>query len=158
VSERSHNYTAHIIWTGNLGQGTASYKAFTRDHVWQGVGQADVPLSSDPAFRGDATRHNPEDMLVASVSSCHMLWYLHLCAVAGIVVVSYEDEAQGVMAEDAAGSGRFTSIVLHPRIVIAAGSDHDKALALHHKAHENCFIANSLNFPVTCAPVVTFAS
>src|SRR5215467_13286796 len=125
-----------------------SYRAYGRDHVLSGPGKPDLPCSSDPAFRGDASRYNPEELLVLSLSSCHMLWYLHLCSVNGIVVTEYRDEASGEMAENADGSGQFAKVVLRPVVTLRAGSDEGKARELHHQAHEMCFIARSVNFPV----------
>lgn len=122
------------------------------------AGRPDLQGSSDPAFRGDAARWNPEDLLVASLSSCHMLWYLHLCAQAKITVLAYRDDASGTMVEDEGGGGRFTAAVLKPVVTIAAGGDVARAKALHEEAHRLCFIANSVNFPVTIeAEVVTGA-
>ena len=110
--------------------------------------------SSDPAFRGDAQRYNPEELLVASLSSCHMLWYLHLCAVNGVVVIGYEDAASGTMQETDSGSGSFAKVELKPRVTIASSSDPVKAEALHEEAHKNCFVANSVNFPVQITPCI----
>ncbi len=153
--KNNHSYQATIRWTGNRGSGTSSYRDYARDWEWQAEGKDTVRGSADPAFRGDATRHNPEDLLVASLSSCHLLWYLHLCADAGIVVMAYEDEAEGEMATHAGGAGEFVSVTLKPRVTIASGSDAEKAHALHDKAHELCFIARSVNFPVRCEPEIT---
>src|SRR5581483_1111180 len=114
----------------------------------------DIPASSDAAFRGDASRYNPEDLLVASLSSCHMLWYLGLCAKAGIAVTHYSDDAEGIMIEDHATGGHFESVTLRPNVTIASG-DVEQARALHHEAHRLCFIANSVNFPVTCEPTIS---
>ncbi|MCX8999170.1 OsmC family protein [Rhizobiaceae bacterium BDR2-2] len=149
MSEHDHHYAVKLVWTGNRGEGTANYRAYGRDHVVSASGKPDIPGSSDPAFRGDAARWNPEDLLVASLSACHKLWYLHFCAVNGIVVTAYEDDAEGTMVTDADGGGRFTGVTLKPVVTISAG-DPEKALALHHDAHEKCFIANSVNFPVAC--------
>jgi organic hydroperoxide reductase OsmC/OhrA len=118
-------------------------------------GKPEINGSSDPAFRGDCSRYSPEDLLVASVSACHMLWYLHLCSDAGIVVVDYVDDAVGTMTEHADGSGRFSGIVLRPHATIAAGSDAPLAESLHEEAHRKCFIANSVTFPITCEPTIT---
>ena len=107
-----HHYDVNVTWTGNTGKGTASYTAYSRDHVIQAPGKADIAGSADPAFRGDAARWNPEDLLVASLSACHKLWYLHLCAVEGIVVTAYRDDAQGVMREDPDHGGAFASVTL----------------------------------------------
>jgi organic hydroperoxide reductase OsmC/OhrA len=152
MAGKTHTYAAAIRWTGNTGKGTASYTGYSRDHVISVPGKADLPGSSDPAFRGDATRYNPEDMLVASASTCHMLWYLHMAMAAGVVVTAYEDAPVGTMVEDAERGGYFTGIVLRPRVTIAAGSDPAKAVSAHEAAHKKCFIANSLNFPITIEP------
>lgn len=149
-----HTYTTTTRWTGNDGSGTSSYRAYRRDHDVVAGGKAPIACSSDPAFRGDRTRYNPEELLVASLSACHMLWYLHLCAVSGVVVTGYVDTASGTMDESTDGSGQFSSVVLRPAVRIAAGSDAGAAAELHHKAHEMCFIARSVNFPVRCEPEV----
>ena len=154
MSERSHTYRLTNSWTGNLGAGTTGYRAYSRDHLITAPGKPDIPGSADPAFRGDPTRWNPEEMLLASVSTCHKLWYLHLCADAGIVVTAYVDNPVGTMVEDAARGGWFTGIELRPHIVISAG-DPAVAATLHGDAHAKCFVANSLNFPVTCVPTIT---
>jgi organic hydroperoxide reductase OsmC/OhrA len=151
---KQFNYQAHIVWTGNLGPGTSGYREYSRDHDLTIQGKPVIAASSEPAFRGDPARHNPEGLLLASLSSCHMLWYLHLCAVAGVVVTAYEDEATGVMALDAGGGGRFISAELHPRVTVAAANDMGKAEGLHKAAHEKCFIANSVNFPVSFYPEI----
>ena len=155
---KRHHYHVRVVWTGNLGQGTASYSAYSRAHRIEKDGKPAIDASSDPAFRGDPARWNPEELLLASLSSCHKLWYLDLCARAGIVVLSYEDEAEGLMVEEAGGAGQFVSATLHPRIVIAAGGDRNLAEELHEHAHKLCFIARSVNFSVGCAPVVAMAS
>ncbi|MFN7921485.1 MAG: OsmC family protein [Bryobacteraceae bacterium] len=111
-----------------------------------------MPGSSDPAFRGDRTRYNPEDLLVASLSACHMLWYLHLCADAGIVLTAYEDAAHGTMEESPDYGGKFTSVTLCPKVTLADAAKRAQAEALHHEAHRLCFVANSVNFPVTVEP------
>jgi organic hydroperoxide reductase OsmC/OhrA len=154
MSGKTHTYTCAVTWTGNTGKGTTSYTAYSRDHVISGPGKPDLPGSSDPAFRGDRGRYNPEEMLVAALSTCHMLWYLHLCAVGGVVVVAYRDEPAGTLVEDAAKGGYFTKVTLRPRVTIAADSDAAKARELHHPAHEKCYIANSVNFPVVCEPEI----
>jgi organic hydroperoxide reductase OsmC/OhrA len=153
VAATDHSYTVTITWTGNTGQGTAGYRGYERTHEVVVHGKPGIPASADPAFRGDKTRYNPEEMLVASLSSCHMLWYLHLCSVEGIVIEAYQDVAEGVMVEDEDGGGRFTEVVLQPEITLAAGADLGRARALHRDAREKCFIANSVNFPVRHEPV-----
>jgi organic hydroperoxide reductase OsmC/OhrA len=154
MAHRQHRYAVRLSWTGNLGTGTSAYKAYSRDHELSAGTKLAIPATSDPAFRGDPARWNPEEMLVGALSSCHQLWYLHLCSVAGIVVTAYSDDAEGVMEEEADGAGQFTTVVLRPRVTLAPGSDADKALALHHDAAQKCFIARSVNFPVRHEPTV----
>jgi organic hydroperoxide reductase OsmC/OhrA len=146
--QKQHKYHVRVIWTGNDGAGTASHQAYRRAHEIAAKDKPVIPGSSDPSFRGDATRWNPEELLLASVSACHKLWYLALCAQAGIVVVAYEDDAEGVMVEESSGAGQFTSVLLKPKVRLAPGMKVDAAEALHRRAHEMCFIARSLNFPV----------
>jgi organic hydroperoxide reductase OsmC/OhrA len=157
MSDRTHTYRVRVEWTGNRGVGTRGYRDYGRDHTIAVAGKPDIPGSSDPAFRGDADRWNPEELLVASASACHKLWYLHLCADAGIVVTAYADDAVGTMRETPE-PGAFTSIVLRPRVVIAAGGDAALAVRLHETAHARCFTANSVNFPITCEPDVSVAA
>jgi organic hydroperoxide reductase OsmC/OhrA len=145
---KQHTYKIQVDWTGNDGEGTKTYKGYRRDHTIVVEGKPPIPGSSDPSFRGDPARYNPEEMLVASLSACHMLWYLHLCAVNNVTVIEYRDAASGVMSENEDGSGEFVRVVLRPMIKIAAGDDRAKALELHHEAHKLCFIARSVNFPV----------
>jgi organic hydroperoxide reductase OsmC/OhrA len=143
-----HEYQVRVEWTGNDGEGTKTYKGYRRDHTVVAEGKAEIPASSDPAFRGDPARYNPEELLVASLSSCHMLWYLHLCATGGVTVVAYRDSALGTMEENTDGSGAFVRVVLRPTVTIVPGCDRQKALELHEEAHRMCFIANSVRFPV----------
>jgi organic hydroperoxide reductase OsmC/OhrA len=146
---REHRYRVTTAWTGNLGTGTSSYRAYARDHEISGEGKY-APLlgSSDRHFRGDASRYNPEELLVAALSTCHMLAYLHLCADRGIVVTDYRDDADGEMAEHEDGSGEFKRAVLRPRVTISDPSRAAEADALHVRAQQLCFIARSVNFPV----------
>lgn len=148
-----HKYSATVNWTGNLGKGTTGYKDYSRSHDIGAPGKPMIPGSSDPAFNGDPSRYNPEDMLVASLSACHMLWYLHLAAVNKVVVLDYQDNAEGTMEEKADGGGHFLEVVLRPVITLTPGSNVETAKHLHHEAHEKCFIAASMNFPVRCEPV-----
>ncbi len=147
-----HYYKAIIRWTGNKGKGTTDYRAYGREHIISIDNKADITGSSDPDFRGDKTKHNPEELLVSSLSSCHMLWYLHLCAEAGIVVTDYLDNATGTMTETSNGGGHFTEVTLNPTVTVTEQSMIDKANELHKKANELCFIANSVNFPVHHKP------
>ena len=148
-----HHYTIDVAWTGNTGTGTKTYRGYERSHTISAPGKPVIEGSSDPAFRGDASRYNPEEMLVAALSTCHMLSYLHVCAVAGIVVVDYQDKATGTMVETADGGGHFTEVTLHPVVTITDASQVEAANALHHKAGKLCFIAASCNFPVEHQPV-----
>lgn len=152
MSGRIHAYAIALDWTGNLGTGTSAYRNYTRNFDLAATGKPPILGSSDAAFRGDRSRWNPEDLLVASLSSCHMLWYLHLCAEAGIVCSKYRDDATGTMMETLDGGGHFVEVVLHPAITIRASDDADRAHALHERAHHLCYIANSVNFPVRCEP------
>jgi organic hydroperoxide reductase OsmC/OhrA len=146
---KTHYYSVVVEWTGNTGAGTSGYRNYERRHeISAGTGKPSIPGSSDPVFRGDATRWSPEELLVASISACHKLWYLHLCADAGIVVLAYIDHAEGVMEETTDGSGCFKRVILRPRVTVAAGCDIEKARGLHESAHAKCFIARSVNFPV----------
>jgi organic hydroperoxide reductase OsmC/OhrA len=149
-----HRYKIQTLWTGNLGTGTSGYRAYRRDHEISASSKSTIFGSSDPAFRGDPSRYNPEELLLAALSSCHMLTMLHLCANAGIVVTAYSDEAEGAMRENADWSGEFVSVTLRPKIVITDLSRRDETIALNHRARELCFIARSVNFPVEHEPVV----
>ena len=153
-----HHYEVTVTWTGNTGAGTKDYRAYSRSHEIAAEGKPTIAGSSDTAFRGEASRWNPEEMLVAALSSCHQLAYLHLCADAGLVLTAYRDRAEGTMRMDAAtGSGHFTEVVLRPETTFAGDADLALARELHEKAHELCFIANSVNFPVRCEPVLVAA-
>ena len=154
ANNKTHHYQTQVLWTGNLGQGTAHYRAYKRSHDIVSEGKPPILGSSDPAFRGDKTKYNPEELLVASLSSCHMLWYLHLCAKASIVVTHYFDQAVGTMTEAQDGSGRFTEVILKPVVTLAPGNDTEQAQQLHEQAHHFCFISSSMNFPVLCQPSI----
>jgi organic hydroperoxide reductase OsmC/OhrA len=154
MSERDHRYSVQLEWTGNSGVGTASYTSYRRDHVVQAGDKPPIAGSSDPVFGGDAARWNPEDLLLASLSACHQLWYLHLCADAGIKVIAYRDDASGVMVESSDGSGQFSAVVLQPTVTIARGCDPAEAARLHDDAGRYCFIARSMNFPVGHEPTI----
>ncbi len=151
---KSHRYNTRIEWTGNKGAGTFDYRSYSRSHVIRVEGKADILGSSDSSFRGDRAKHNPEDLFVSSIAACHMLWYLHLCSEADIVVLTYEDNAEGEMILASDGSGRFNEIVLRPKILISQASDQQKALELHEDAQKMCFLANSCNFKVRHEPLI----
>ncbi len=148
LRDKSHEYRVRLAWEGNLGRGTQDYQAYGRGFRASVEGKPALFGSADPAFRGDADRHNPEDLLVVALSSCHMLSYLALCARAGISVLDYRDEAFGLMKTTAEGGGRFESVTLNPRVTIADESRRAEALKLHEEAHALCYIASSCNFPV----------
>ncbi|WP_183563449.1 OsmC family protein [Mucilaginibacter sp. SP1R1] len=149
---KNHHYQTNVTWTGNTGEGTKDYRAYERCHEITIDGKQPIAGSSDPNFRGDGSKHSPEDLLVAAVSSCHMLWYLHLCTTANIVVTAYADNAEGVMLENKSGSGCFTLILLRPVITITDQAMIDRANELHKEANKMCFIANSCNFPILHEP------
>jgi organic hydroperoxide reductase OsmC/OhrA len=153
---RRHQYRIVNEWSGNLGTGTSAYKSYSRDHELTGEGKSDpIRGSSDPLFRGDRTRYNPEELLVGALSACHMLWVLHLCADAGIIITEYVDEPTGEVVEHADGSGEFVRAVLHPRMVITDAGRIDEAIGIHDRAHGVCCLARSMNFPVEHEVVVT---
>ena len=153
--EKSHEYQTSLVWTGNKGSGTMDYRSYDRSYVVSVDQKADIQGSSDSAFMGDKEKHNPEDLLLSAISSCHMLWYLHLCSENGIVVLDYTDKALGIMTENADVSGHFTEVKLHPQVTISRDGDVEKANALHEQANKMCFIANSCNFPITHQPNCT---
>src|SRR5258706_14346025 len=148
-----HHYSLTVNWTGNKGTGTSQYRAYERSYTIFIDNKAEILGSSDPAFRGDKTKHNPEEMLLAAVSSCHMLWYLHLCSTTGIIVTGYTDNATGTMIETADGGEYFQEITLTPVATISGDFEVDKANELHTKANGLCYIANSVNFPIHHHPV-----
>lgn len=144
---KEHRYDVQVSWTGAAAGGTRDYKSYSREYRANFPGKPSITGSADPAFRGDTTLHNPEDMLVLALSACHMLSYLALAGLEGLEVTAYEDSAQGTMQQEGRG-GRFTEVVLRPRVTLAPGADRARAEALHEEAHRTCFIANSVNFPV----------
>ncbi len=152
-----HRYALRSEWTGNRGTGTSGYRDYDRAVTISIDGKPGLEASSDKPFRGDPSKWNPEDLLLASLSECHLLSYLHACVTAGVVVVEYSDEATGLMSEDGRGGGAFTEVVLHPRVVVAEASMIAAAEAAHAQANALCFIANSMNFPVRHEAQVTAA-
>ncbi|HEY9649137.1 MAG TPA: OsmC family protein [Coleofasciculaceae cyanobacterium] len=153
---KEHIYRTQLVWTGASQGSTSSYESYAREYTVTIEGKPPLVGSADPTFRGNPTLHNPEDLLVISLASCHMLSYLALCAHAGIQVIAYSDEAVGKMTRQD-GKVRFTEVMLHPRVAIAVGDDIEKARSLHHNAHDECFIANSVAFPVRNEPIVFYA-
>ncbi len=143
-----HHYRLNATWTGNRGTGTSGYRDYDRAVTLTVDGKPELLGSADKPFRGDPERWNPEDMLLAALAQCHLLSYLHACVVAGVVVVSYQDDAVGTMLDDGSGAGRFTDVLLRPRVVVAEASMIEAAEAAHAQANAWCFIANSVNFPV----------
>ncbi len=152
-----HHYELEMEWTGNRGTGTDHYRNYDRDHIVRIVGKPELFGSSDPAFRGDRSRHNPEELLVAALSACHMLSYLHVCVKNGVVVTAYADRATGTLKTIGDG-GRMAEVVLYPAVTVRDAHMMEKARSLHGEAHKLCFIANSVNFPVRCEPDIQVAS
>lgn len=145
---KEHKYQAIITWTGNLGKGTSSYREYERSHSVEIDGKKVIESSSDPSFRGDPSKHNPEDLFLSSISSCHMLWFLHLCSVEKIIVTDYVDQAEGTMKENKDGSGFFEEVTLKPEVTVLEERMIEKLDSLHERANKMCFIANSCNFPI----------
>lgn len=152
--KHQHNFELTTVWTGNNGEGTKNVRTYNRNHTVSITGKPDLLLTTDNPSVGDQSKLNPEDLLVAAISSCHMLSYLYLCAMDGIVVISYTDKTTGIMIELLSGGGSFKEVQLNPKVLVADKSMVAKAIELHHKAHEICYIANSVNFEVRCAPIV----
>ena len=150
-------YRARVVWDGNRGAGTADYASYGRGYRVLIDGKPALLGSANVAFRGDPERHDPEDLFLAAVSACHMLAYLALCARNGVCVVAYEDAPHGELVHNASGGGRFSEIVLRPRVVVAEPEREQTALALHETAHARCFIANSCSTPIRCEPTVRVA-
>lgn len=150
-----HTFPSHIKWTGNKGTGTSTYRAYDRTWDLAVAGKPVVSCSNDPMLGGDPSKYNPEDLLITALASCHMLWYLHLCSQAHVVVTEYEDTPIGIGESEPSGKGRFLEAILRPKITITEDSSFEKAIELHQEIHQYCFIARSVNFPVTIEPVVT---
>lgn len=150
-----HNYSVKIEWTGAGEQGTQSYTSYSRDHVLQIGDKPPLLGSADPAFRGDAQRYSPEELFVGALSQCHMLWFLHMAARADVVVTGYRDRATGTMRVETAGAGQFVEVTLHPKIRVRSRVSEEAIARLHQQAHDHCFIARSVNFPVRHAPLAT---
>lgn len=148
ILNKKHHYSIVVKWTGNRGTGTSNYRVYDRNHSILTENKPEILASSDPSFRGDPSRYNPEDLLVSSLSSCHMLWYLHLCSEAGVIVIDYTDHATGILEVSANGSGHFSEVTLNPIVTVTEEGMIGKASELHNKASELCFISNSVNFPI----------
>jgi organic hydroperoxide reductase OsmC/OhrA len=155
---RTHSYDSVVTWTGNRGGGTSGYRDYDRAHDVAAEGRPTITGSADPAFRGDPSRWNPEQLLVVALSQCHMLWYLHLAADAGVVVTAYVDRATGVMVEERDGKGQFVDALLRPQVTVADAAMTERATQLHDEAHAMCFVARSVNFPVRHEPTVEVAN
>ncbi len=152
MKRREHRYAVNLQWTGNTGPGTSSYTSYSRNHDIQCAGKPPIACSADPAFRGDGTRYNPEELFVAAVAACHELWFLHLCANKGLILTAYEDHAEGRMEEGGEAPGRFVRVTLHPQATFASPADPEVVRALHAEAHRLCYVANTLNCPVEVEP------
>jgi organic hydroperoxide reductase OsmC/OhrA len=152
----THPYTSSIIWTGNRGEGTATYRGYDRTWDIAVPGKPVISCSNDPLLGGDPAKMNPEDLLLSALSACHMLWYLHYASNEKIIVTSYEDSPIGIGEVEKSGAGRFTSAILRPRITVNTGTDLAVATAIHHRIHDVCFIARSVNFSITYEPEFLF--
>jgi organic hydroperoxide reductase OsmC/OhrA len=153
----THQYTVGVEWHGNRGTGTSGYRDYSRELIVSAAGKHQLEGSADKPFRGDPARWNPEELLLAALAQCHLLSYLHVAVTVGVVVTAYQDDAHGTMVEDEKGAGAFTEVVLRPRVTVADASMVEAARAAHHRAHELCFIANSVNFPVLFEPDIVVA-
>ncbi|MCX2724487.1 OsmC family protein [Roseibium salinum] len=148
-----HKYTSAVAWTGNRGEGTKTYRGYDRSWEIRTPGKPPVSCSNDPLLGGDPALHNPEDLLLSALASCHMLWYLHLASNAGITVTAYEDAPEAIGESEPGGAGRFLRATLRPKITVPPGTDLAKADAIHGRIHDVCYIARSVNFPVRCEAV-----
>ncbi|HEY9428768.1 MAG TPA: OsmC family protein [Gemmatimonadaceae bacterium] len=148
MAREAHEYTARLIWDGNTGAGTATYAGYGREYRFLVDGKPELEGTADPKFKGDPSRHNPEEHFLAAISGCHMLSYLALCARNNIRVLAYEDDVRGTLKFDSRGGGKFEEVVLHPAVTIAEGDDAELAESLHEQAHELCFIAASCSVPI----------
>ena len=151
-----HEYSANIVWTGARSGPTTSYQSYSREYEFRSGDKPVLRGSADPYYRGDSKLYNPEDMLVVALSTCHLLSYLADCARGGVQVVAYEDDASGVM-EIKDGKLRFTEVTLRPRVTVAKGTDFEKATGFHESAHDGCYVASSVNFPVRHEPTIIVA-
>lgn len=151
--KHKHHYKLTAVWDGNKGEGTKNVRTYDRSHTVTIAGKPELHLTTDNPAVGDKTKLNPEDLLVSAISSCHMLSYLYVCALEGVVVKDYIDNATGTMLEKESGGGSFKEVILNPEVVVAHKSMIEKAIELHHQAHEICYIANSVNFDVKCDPI-----
>jgi len=149
---KQHHYKLKVTWTGNNGTGTDHYTHYERSHNIEVDHKIKIEASSDAPFLGDATKHNPEDFFLSSLSTCHMLWYLHLCADAGIIVTAYFDQPTGILTQNQDGGGSFTEVTLHPQVTVKEEHMIPTAIQLHEKANQKCFIANSVNFKIKHSP------
>jgi organic hydroperoxide reductase OsmC/OhrA len=153
MSLDEHHYELTVRWTGNLGTGTSGYRAYSRDHDIEIPGLPVLQGSSDPTFHGDRTRYNPEQLLLAALSQCHMLSFLHVAVKHGVVVTGYTDNATGMMRLNRDGSGQFETVTLRPTVTLQDASHVGLVDELHNEANKVCFIARSVNFPVLHSPV-----
>lgn len=154
MATRQQQYQLTVKWTGNTGAGTASKDSYDRSHEVSVKGKKKIQCSSDSSYKGDKSKNNPEDLLLGSLSACHMLWFLHFCAMEGVVVIDYIDNAEGKMIQTTNGAGYFAEVVLNPQVIVQNASMINKAHELNKKASDFCFIANSVKFPVYNRAVV----
>lgn len=151
--KNEYKYTAGVTWTGNTGKGTLNYSSYDRSYTISVNDKPQILGSSDVAFKGDAKKHNPEELLVTAIASCHMLWYLHLCSEENVIITAYKDNISGIMKLNNDGKGCFSKVILNPTVTVLEASMREKAIELHQKANEYCFIANSVNFTIEHKPI-----
>jgi organic hydroperoxide reductase OsmC/OhrA len=149
-------YRLETVWVGAAKTTSFTYESYSREYQINIAGKTSLIASADPHFRGDSHLYNPEDLLVASLSGCHMLSYLALCSRSRIKIFAYRDNAVGKMTKRDGKIG-FLEVILYPQVQIESADSLDKAIKLHQQAHRECFIANSVNFPVLNRPVVSVA-
>ncbi len=152
-----HEYVSRLVWKGNLGNGTSTYAGYSREYMVSVDGKPDIRGTADPMFRGDPDLHNPEDLFIAAISSCHMLSYLALCALKGVSVAAYEDRATAILALDSNRNGSFEEVTLNPVVTIADSSTEALAIKLHDEAHDLCYIARSCSVPIHHAVTIRIA-
>jgi organic hydroperoxide reductase OsmC/OhrA len=150
----SNKFNVGLTWLSQNKNFT--YNEYSREYTIHAEGKPELIGTAAPEYKGSHEHYNPEDMLIASLSACHMLSYLALAANSKIQVLSYQDQAEGSLIKDGM-SMKFNEVILKPHVVISQDSDQEKALSLHDKAHHICFIANSVNFSVLIQPQIAIA-
>lgn len=143
-----HTFKAEANWTSKKDITDSSKRFYNKSHQVKIEGKPILDVSAAKAFKGDPELYNPEDLLLSSLVSCHMMSYLYVCSQNGIEVLEYSDNAEAALEVNPDGSGRFVEVKLFPKVKISNPDQIELALNLHFKANQLCFIANSCNFPV----------